>query len=167
MGYTLTIGEGEVVVDWDEAHASIDAVSHSGEGIGAPLNSGAVDGDRGNSISPSYAVWRHFCEDAGISPVFFTDPGRLSRLGVPVYHLDSAMEFAKRSYPLLAMHPGAVALTDEHLAIFEEARARWVARPRAEYIEDGVDWGLRRLDWLCFWARWAIDNCEHPVFVNG
>lgn len=33
--------------------------------------------------------------------------------------------------------------------------------------DDDAKYDRRRLDWLVWWTRWALDNCKHPTFYNS
>lgn len=64
--------------------------------------------------------------------------------------------------------PGAQPLTAAHLTAFEAAREQWLLRPDSERLDaEGIDWVLRRLDWLVWWTRWALEYCTYPTFANS
>ena len=164
MGYNLTIGEAKVFSDLAERYTTVNVDTLVLDD--APLNSGE---DHSNSCGPSYSTWHRFAHDTGLQSVFYggqlaprseQDWGGSKRIAtfVGTYGVDRD--------GLLVRHPGCVELTQSHLDAFEEARAKWVASPKAEYIVDGVDWGLRRLDWLVWWTRWALENCNYPSMHN-
>lgn len=61
---------------------------------------------------------------------------------------------------LIESHPGVAPLMAEHLARFEAARG---------LVANTSDpkWDARRLEWLIWWTRWALENCEYPTFANS
>lgn len=167
MGYNLGIGQAVCTVDMDDLSARWDVEDVDGEPLGAPIDTrGAEPPTRGNSISPSYVTWEAFARSVRLRDVFYNGEPR-----------DSGWT----GEPLLAHHPGIVPLTADHLAAFESARdayrdartviepseamgpIRWVERVN----EQGAEWNRRRLDWLCWWTRWALENCSHPAFYNS
>lgn len=175
MGYNLTIGEFAVVSDPAERYACGEAVLPEGADVsGAPLNSG---NDHSHSCSPSYIVWHKFCSAVGLLSVFYAP-----RCPCDLCNDDSMSKCSRsgRSHwwmrpdgvedgGLLERHPGVVALTDQHLIEFKRARERYMAtpEPRSGEGDGGVDWNLRRLDWLIWWTEWALKNCEYPTFENS
>ena len=68
-------------------------------------------------------------------------------------------EFARRTglvelmAELIPDHPGIVTLTEDHYAA--------LARAKTTYGYDA-----KRLTWLRWWTRWALDHCEWPSFYN-
>jgi hypothetical protein len=140
MGYNLYIGELEITTDLDpgeHVYVRLGVVSQDGEGLNAPLNS---TNNQRNEIWPSYTGWADFCHRVGLYKVFFEDCDGI-----------------------LAQHPGAFVLTQEQLDAFESARENF--KPVGDDETDQYD--RRRLDWLCFWAKWALENCKVPVFANS
>ena len=55
---------------------------------------------------------------------------------------------------LLANHPGCAQLTQAHLD-------KMLAAKCVDPINQG------RLDWLQFWAKWAVENCSKPAIANS
>lgn len=152
MGYTLTIGEFEVDINKDDRYASCGAKIHSAEG--APLNSSDL---YTSECWPSYGAWKSFAEGEGLLDVFFANT-----LSHPVSWVDGD---GQHHDGLILQHPGAAALTEAHLKRFKAARENYTPKP--ENFADGVDYVLRRLDWLVFWTEWALKNCEYPTFANS
>lgn len=169
MSYDLTIGEFECEVYPEERHADIGA--EGAESVDAPLNSDWPKGNRTNSISPSYSGWNNFVRRTGLYSVFYAP--RCACEGTPKncgcgtiwWHRPDGVE----DDGLIRSHPDAAKLTDQHLIEFKAARGRYLEtpEPRRGIGDEGIDWVLRRLDWLCWWTAWALKNCEHPTFGNS
>lgn len=138
MGYNLYIGELTTEIDPEPGEHVYCRFGVITEGDdNSPLNSSDL---RLNECWPSYTGWHNFACRAGLEDVFF-----------------------KEYEGILVQHPGAYVLTKENLDRFETAKK--------EYIDSGdpeIDvWDRRRLDWLCYWTKWALENCKVPVFVNS
>ena len=95
-------------------------------------------------------------------------------------------------YPLMPSHPGESPVTQAHVAEVAERLEAYKAKhpdhiaqypplkpdakPLAEgtkfygdeqYVDDPkYDDALVRGEWLLYWLKWAVENCERPVFVN-
>ncbi len=60
--------------------------------------------------------------------------------------------------PLMPDHPGIATLTEDHYNVIKTAQERHA----------GGDEGITtRLNWLAWWMRWALDNCEWPAVFNS
>lgn len=149
MGWTLRIGEFEAEVD-ARLRAATPSVRYESEAEGSPMNS---SGDWSNQCAPGYNAWHEFCDRVGLRDVFFA--GADGQRECWVDHEDRAR------VGLILGSDACEALTEAHYLKFQFARDVWKGGP----LEDGVDWDLRRLDWLVFWTRWALDNCEYPTFL--
>jgi len=53
-------------------------------------------------------------------------------------------------------HPGMVHLSEKHLMQLNSVNA---------YDLEPIN--VERLEWLKFWTKWALKNCETPVVVNS
>jgi hypothetical protein len=176
MGYNLSIGNFEASVCPEERYARGDT-AYTGEVEGAPLNS---SGHHGAGCSPSYSVWSNFAKAVGLYSLFYApraeeDSGVYSS-GKTVWWIDDKGE---EHDGLLSRHPGAAELTEAHLRAFKAAKEKYLAtpEPRSGLCQErgpfndagsvGVDYNLRRLDWLIFWTGWALKNCEYPTFGNS
>ena len=174
MGYTLSIGEAEI--SWTEIGVDVSAklVKHDE----APAFGEPPDGE--NQRWPGYCVWSEFCRDLGILDVMMnTRNGGSGECQVGERWLR----------PLIAEHPGHTPITPEHLEYIEiklEAYRKLYPDHRAEFrpVKEGCedkglftpnedlvddpryDGTLVRAEWLVYWMRWALENCERPVFVN-
>jgi hypothetical protein len=140
MGYNLYIGELKVTTDpepGEHVYADLGVIRQSGEDLDAPVNSAD---HRWNEIYPSYTGWADFCRRVGLTVLFFEEYDGI-----------------------LVQHPGAFVLTQSQLDAFESAREKFksVDDDRASIYD------RRRLDWLCFWTKWALENCKVPVFANS
>lgn len=188
MGYSLTIGEFECEVVPEERYASVGAAGE--EADGAPLNSGD---DHSNSVSPSYTGWHEFCTAVGLIGPFYSPKCHCKVCeGVPYFEKCGKPDWWEPEGEgsgrdgLLTRHPGAAELLPAHALAFRQAKERYLAtaEPRRGLREwqkcqdqqpppwgrdpdaEPVDYILRRLDWLVFWADWALANCKHPTFGN-
>lgn len=56
-------------------------------------------------------------------------------------------------------HPGCYGLEQEDVDIVAEALKNYVS-------EGEEDWQHKRLIWLDYWVRWAVENCETPAIEN-
>ena len=181
MGYNLYIGEAEAVIYMEDRHARMGVKVVDGKDFGAPINSSL---NYSNFCYPSYGVWANFADQTGIYSVFYAprcpNGHKISHGRCPsscklceggrksVYWIPEGKDKAQEREGLLANHPGCFELTPDHLIAFEAAREAWKAKPEEERLdEDDVDWALRRLDWLCFWTKWALDTCKYPSFANS
>jgi hypothetical protein len=149
MSYSLYIGEAEPEVDYENRSARIVVGCMTVEG--APLNS---TDNHENCILPGSSTWSGFAERTGLGHCFFAGRG-------------SYMEWWKDDegeshYGLIYDHPGAFALTEGHYRAFVKAKEKYA------YPESISDYGydMKRLNWLIFWTRWALDNCKYPTFYN-
>lgn len=183
MGYNLYIGEAKSVVYLEDRHAHMGVEVIDGEEFGAPENS---SGNHSNFIYPSYLGWSKFCDLVGLYSVFYapccykclSDTYKKRRCEVceggrkTVYWIPEGKGPGQEQEGIIYNHAGAVALSEDHLTAFRTARAAWLNRSEEERQElgvgeDGVDYVLRRLDWLVFWSEWALENCDYPTFANS
>jgi hypothetical protein len=160
MGYNLYIGEMEVETDWAERSVWVRVPLVDGVPLGAPIDS-AGTGTHHNVCSPSYTGWAGFAERVGLWEVFYAPRSRSGVGAPPVWWTPEGSDEERGG--LLQQHPGAEALTQEHLAAFRDARARHVFSAG----EGGTDWDRVRLDWLVWWTEWALAHCKYPTFCNG
>jgi len=183
VGYNIRIGEALPVIYWDDRMARIQAADQDGVALGAPLN---TSGDHSNFFYPGYLVWSEFTKQTGLFSVFyaprcpnsttfpcsrykddcpFCGGGRKSVWWVPEGQDPSQGQEG------LIRSCGSSKLTEDHYTAFVTARQTWLdlpgeVRAGAVNAEDGRDMGLARLDFLVFWTRWALDNCEYPTFSS-
>lgn len=174
MGYNLYIGEAVADVDLAERYARVGVNCMTVEG--APLNS---TDDYINRVFPSYSVWAQFAREVGLYELFYAK-------SEPWWQDDEGMDYEG----LLSRHPGAVKITEGHYRAFVQARERYIGRPdrparlpeheglvpqestspgRPFLPENLVadEYNVKRLNWLVFWTRWALDNCKYPTFANS
>lgn len=169
MSYDIYIGNAELETDWpgedwDGPHAEwvVSGMTHPD----APFKPDMTENS--NGCHPGYGQWGDAMRTLGLDDVWFAE-----------------------ETGLLSMHPGIKVLTAEHLARFESAREAYRAehpdrRPgfcpcydcdalgrfKRGAAEDGPphdptwDSNLSRLDWMCWWAKWALENCERPAVYN-
>lgn len=181
MGYNLSIGEAVIV--WDECQVRIEVETvwlDDSPAFGEPT-------DHTNERWPSYTGWSDFCRGLDIMNVMFN-----SRNGGC-----GELEVAEGIYvyPLIQDHPGSAPITKHHVQLVEDAVRRYRERnpdhiaqypplkpgfdefnedgrrhlhPQNAYVDDPrYDGHLCRAEWLSFWLKWAVANCQRPVFVNS
>ena len=178
MGYTIQIGEAEI--ERSDEYVTIGAKLEKHDD--APAHGDPTDYE--NQRWPSYSAWADAMRTLGLSDVMFEK--RRAKDGC-----DENWSDEPPCGPLMVDHPGAAGITRQHVEEVER-RLREYRRKhpthRAEYPppregakpilgnmyrnEDYVkdpefDSALCRGEWLEYWLRWAIDNCENPVFVNS
>lgn len=173
MGYTLTFGNFTVVPAPQDRYAHVTA-SLDKFPEDAPYCS-IGNGERANFTWPSYSAWTSFTERYDLYDVFFGE----KRDGM-WYADDHCYE------GLLSRHPGAFEITPGHLLKFEEAYLNAPMTYEEAVIEyeaylnlsrDEKDEVLAkdlepvfdtlRLNWLVYWTRWCLENCEYPTFANS
>lgn len=98
-----------------------------------------------NGRHPGYSQMSRFCEDAGLSDLFFGEP-----------------------HGILSRHPGLVRLSGKHFLELRAAKERWLenhpdAVPGWNKGEDPI---LARLIWYEWWICWALEHCENPAVEN-
>ncbi len=173
MGYTLMIGEFSVEIDHEKRHAFEGVEPVNGVPFGAPLDS-TGNGTHLNQTWPGYIGWSDAMKSLGLYDVFFgTDSNRRA------YWTGASGE---QHEPIIASHPGVVALTPDHLAAFRAAaeawtsdravthrgsymgETRWTTTPATadEYLINEI-----RVRWLVWWTEWALTNCRYPSFANS
>lgn len=147
MGYVIKIGELQISVcttSKDTVECDVDVVpvrlDHA-PAFGEPT-------DFTNSRWPSYTAWNKFVRDMGLTDLFWNKEHGLMRS---------------------PGNCGSELLTNEHREeisrFYDSYRS---LRPKVEPgFGIGQDSNLARLEWLRFWVAWALDNCEHPLFLYG
>jgi hypothetical protein len=178
MGYTLKIGEA--VLSWSTDFVQVDCkverLDHA-PAFGEPT-------DHQSQRWPSYTAWHDSISALGLKHVMFDE-----RSGAPGWFERNGEE----RYPLIPNHPGAAPITIEHVEEVEACLAAYKAKhpdhiaqypppkPDAKPLLKGSDFyreedvsddpiydsNLKRGEWLAYWLRWAVENCERPVFINS
>jgi hypothetical protein len=144
MGYNLYIGEADLHTDIESRWARYGVAVKDGEDLGAPLNS---TDNHSNCIYPSYSAWGAFCEEVGLKAVFYAERE-------PWWTGESGNQYEG----LLSHHPGCAVITEDHYKAFVAA---------TEGYKGTDEYHKKRLDWLVWWTRWALDNCQYPSFSNS
>jgi hypothetical protein len=169
MGYNIIIGNACLQYHKGDEYIRIDVTpaTHPDAPTHCPFTKNS------NSRSSSYTAWSKFCDDAGITELFY---GQGWNRDIRRY-MDCTEDF-HRETPLLAEHPGAFALLPGDLEYIAAARAKrersnggkpagfWDMDKEWNEIDNGEDPTLARLLWLEFWIGWALDNCEMPTISN-
>ena len=173
MGHNLYIGEARVILYMEERTARMGV-----EEAWVDEAPQTTTGETGNRITPGYIMWRKFCREVGLYSVFYapecpreeqhdwTNPCAVCD-STSLWWMPDGEEWEGLMHNL----PGAAVLTELHHTAFLEAREKWLTRPLEERMKlgasmDGRDLVLARIDWLVWWTRWALDNCENPTFAN-
>lgn len=169
MGYSIYIGNGELKpIDEEYEHTTqycriikgkevfydieVDEVHH----LDAPVFANDESSNNSNGRHPSYSAWSDFCDETGLSDLFFNNQVGLMR-----------------------EHPGFHMLTSNHGRVISDALTQWKdSHPNAipgfevfswgddDVAEVGYDPTLARLIWLEYWATWALENCENAGIRN-
>jgi len=171
MGYNLAIGEAYMDYDKADAYLRIRAKSQHDENspaFGEPT-------DHTNQRWPSYCSWSDFCEavdiyDIMMSKDFYTDdihecmipdhPGYSVITQKHIDYIESRVDLYKKSNPT-------------HIAKFRPLKPEFkdddsIFHPPEHYIDDEkYDGNLCRAEWLLYWMKWAVENCEIPIFYNS
>jgi hypothetical protein len=157
MGYTLTIGNAELGRgDWDYLAFVPSMVMDDAPHAPNDANPGA------NYRWPSYSSWLAFCDEVGLRDLFYDEETGLLRphpgckILTPEIQevISTALDRYRRN------HPDAVAR-------FDAPSGRGIVADLTEPPQyPPSDYALARLEWLDWWVRWAIANCEHPAIHN-
>jgi hypothetical protein len=117
--------------------------------------------DYTNDRWPGYGAWHEVCDALGIVFMMFN-----KRNGGSYWEFEYEGECAP---VLIAEHPGASPITKTHLLVLENAVDNYRRKnPNAiAGYGDGKDTVLPRAEWLLYWVRWSLENCEKPVFVKS
>lgn len=153
MGYTIAIGELEIVKDeWGKRKQVKSVTLDNAPAYGEPT-------DHTNERWPSYSSWANAMRFIGLYDLMFNESNGLMR-----------------------QHPGIYRLRKKHKAAIDKAYKEFYEKyPNAkagfspkqlsdpfngdkEWPEEN-NWAVR-LEWLKFWVDWAFANCEKPVFYN-
>ncbi|QMV32496.1 hypothetical protein KMC50_gp36 [Ralstonia phage Claudette] len=138
MGYNLTIGNVEAgKLECDDGHYSVPLSIACVNHENAPRDGSPTDGT--NQRWPSYTAWSEFCLATGLHSMFYDDDTGLIR-----------------------QHPGVFELMPEHLTKIATARTALQRQPKDIQEEQ-----IGRLNWLEYWVKWALDNCERPGIKNS
>lgn len=176
MGYNLRIGEA--LIEYSKESVQIDCKvikRDDAPAYGEPT-------DHQSQRWPSYTAWCKNMKSLGLLHVMFDSKNG----GQDEFEVNG-----NERYPLISDHPGAAPITIEHVEEVERCLAAYKAKhpdhiaqyaplkdgaekndcalySSDEYVDDPrYDPVLCRGEWLAYWLRWAIENCERPVFVNS
>ena len=166
MGYDISIGNASLEYSKGDEYMriSVELTTHPDAPTHCPYTKD------GNMRSPGYCAWHEFCEDAGITEMFYGQGWD----GSQRRYVECTDSF-HREAPLLSEHPGAFPLLAEDLQYIRAARIKREAtnggKPPGFWDDDGNkdngnDHVLARLLWLEFWIDWALTNCEMPAIAN-
>jgi hypothetical protein len=169
MGYTLKIGEAVLDFEKEESYLTINAKTvklETAPAFGEPT-------DHSNTRWPSYSSWDEFCQSIDIHDIMF----------------DANFNHNNIEGCLLQDHPGHAVITQEHIEYIEsridsykKKNPTHIAQYRPlkpgikkepfnkeeDYINDPMyDGNLCRAEWLIYWLKWTVDNCEIPIFYNS
>lgn len=152
MAFLLKIGEAKLRWQADEGvWVDVAEVSHpDAPAFGEPT-------DYSNTRMPGYRQWNDSIQDLGLQELMMGDCMKVG---------DDWL------LPLMPSHPGVAPITKGHVD--------YVAQKIEEYKQkhpnavadapsrnpDG-DMVLCRGEWMLYWMRWAVENCEKPTFYNS
>ncbi len=178
MGYTLKIGEAELLYDEDMVRVGCRVLVDEN----SPAHGDPTDGE--SQRWPSYSTWADSMRTLGMVDVMFN---RRSG-GAGTFEWNGVSRG-----PLIECHPGCVPITREHVEYVEAKLREYMEkfpdhRPEypplkegvvpaiegtklfreEDYVDDPIyDAALVRGEWLAWWLRYALDNCKQPVFLNS
>lgn len=165
MGYCFTIGEARI--DRDE---SCNHIGITVDEITSKDCPDFVDSGRDSSRLPSYSAWADFCRDMGLYDLFLNrDSGEAIIQNHPGNYLlteETFFQFKAAYDRHKEKHPRASAVTKDRLPLNYKEMG-WLERMDFDQTFAPADWAMTRLEWLVFWTRYALDNCENPTFSNG
>lgn len=182
MGYSINIGECETYADQETGEFSIGVESKF---LNEAPNYEGDPSEGTNNRMPSYLGWASFCEQVGIHDLMFAKNYLcFDKQNKTAIDMDSLPEDKERFIciqPLMDRHPKISGITKYHVAALEKAyqdRLNWATQKgkKAGAVFIGIhenephpdyDYNLVRLEWLCFWTKWALKNCEIPIFENS
>lgn len=156
MGWTIKIGNATPVFtdDQDGLQAHWDVEDTEVDNAPAFPNDASL---KTNSRSPSYTVWKEFCQQTGLYDLFYDKKSGLLKQDQPVVKINQGhlktIKSALKAYQAKATKPAG----------FSDCK---VDADKIVYIDvDRYDSTLARLMWLEFWFNWALENCEKPAIL--
>ena len=156
MGYSISIGNLIIETDEDEEgyeHYSAELVRHDE----APAYGEPTDFE--NQRWPSYGSWFDSMKTLGLVDLIFN----VRNKGAGFITVDGV------DYPpLLESHPGYMEIKKQHLEYLEDKlnKYRLLNLNAVAGFGDNQDGALARGEWLLYWVKWAVENCEKPTLVN-
>lgn len=99
---------------------------------------------------------RHDCAPHDGSPTDFTNGRWPSYSGWSDFAESTGLSalFFSKERDLMREHPGCFRLRQEHL---DEILA----------VKNVPEEQRGRYEWLCYWVKWALENCELPAIENS
>lgn len=150
MGYNLYIGNGKTINEDGVVSIEVEEKRlENAPAFGEPT-------DYTNQRWPSYSGWRICCKELGIEDIVYGEP-------------DGYFLFDNRVFKsLIARHPHVTPLEEGHYEALKERIEKYKSKNPNKKVGYGQneDGNLVRAEWMLFWIRWALDNCENPVFKN-
>ncbi len=170
MGYSIYIGQAEVVFDADYPEEALYIRVNRIENDNAPRFENDDMTGRSNNRHPSYSGWADFVRRAGLSDLF-----------------------SNKETGIMREHPGCFLLTENHYQQIKSALEAWNVKhhdtvagfsssglkpffvtPTTSFVmmsdggeDEERDHTKARLMWLEWWVRWALDNCSIPAIYNS
>lgn len=179
MGFTFGIGEFEVESYPEDRYAKERVERPPEDVIEQSPKSSMHNRPKTNYIDTGYVQWFQFTWSVGLVDVFngrndavdkkdWSHGKRFHDHGIDY---DKYWDFDDKSKEAITYdHPGIIAIDEDYLTRFKQARDYWEDHPdREKSIEEqdnNRDINMERLNWLVWWTEWALDHCEYPSFVN-
>lgn len=142
MGYDFSIGNAEIQYEKADSIEGGYFDSH----IGFKVEVVRIKDVPGvwNVLTSQYGVWSNTMRETGLTDVFMLS-------GKP-----------------RGGHPGAFPITEE-LVIKVKQAVEMLKSKGAKPVEgkSQKDTALFQLEWVLWWSKWALKNCELPVFYNS
>lgn len=160
MSYSIYIGNATVESEWGDhedeppyAAWGVELETHAD----APFKPDLTENT--NYCAPGYGQWHEAMRQVGLERLWYEE--------------------------LLAQHPGCVKLLPRHLEEVKKAHKKykirhpdsvmglcrcvecaWPGESEVVVHDPLKNFNLYRLEWMHFWMKWALENCEHPAIAN-
>ena len=158
MGCWIEIGNAELEYDQKEEYVDIGVKQ-----IVLPDSPFEIN----NQMSMSYTHWHEWSQRAFVYSYMYGLNGgnRQSSPDDGSFVLSGRLENG-----IIEYHPGASVINERDIVFWEKKMAAFKelypdVKPR--FYHSNNDAALARMVWFHYWTKWAVENCERPVIVNG